>query len=63
MRVGNVNLTIHTLYDTGAQARGIKFSWEADQTTRLEDCIDFGKFEALTIIIIFNFCPRLSLHK
>ncbi|KAJ8714336.1 hypothetical protein PYW07_002561 [Mythimna separata] len=40
--IGSVNLTIHTLYDAGAKARGIKFSWEADQNTRLEDCFDFG---------------------
>ncbi|XP_022824737.1 uncharacterized family 31 glucosidase KIAA1161-like [Spodoptera litura] len=42
VRIGNVNLTINTLYEAATQARGIKFSWEADQYTRLEDCIDFG---------------------
>lgn len=47
VRIGNVNLTINTVYEAATQARGIKFSWEADQYTRLEDCIDFGEHNNL----------------
>ncbi|KAL4713791.1 hypothetical protein ACJJTC_012308 [Scirpophaga incertulas] len=39
---GNANLTIFTVYDEESKARGVKISWDAPSTIRLEDCIDFG---------------------
>ncbi|XP_004925058.2 myogenesis-regulating glycosidase isoform X1 [Bombyx mori] len=42
INVGDVNLTVHTLFDDASGARGIKFKWNATPQTRLEDCIDFG---------------------
>ncbi|XP_075979492.1 myogenesis-regulating glycosidase-like isoform X2 [Anticarsia gemmatalis] len=40
--MGTTNLTINTLYDEERNARGIKFKWQANAMTRLEDCLDFG---------------------
>ncbi|XP_026727594.1 myogenesis-regulating glycosidase-like [Trichoplusia ni] len=42
VQIGNVNLTLKTVYDSTAKARGIKFDWQASAANRLEDCIDFG---------------------
>ncbi|XP_026728034.1 uncharacterized protein LOC113494086 [Trichoplusia ni] len=42
VQIGNVNLTLKTVYDASAKARGIKFDWQASAAHRLEDCIDFG---------------------
>ncbi|KAL0820842.1 hypothetical protein ABMA28_005513 [Loxostege sticticalis] len=43
VRFGTANLTVLTLYDQEANARGIKIDWNAPSQTRMEDCIDFGK--------------------
>ncbi|XP_072938350.1 myogenesis-regulating glycosidase-like [Epargyreus clarus] len=43
VHMGNVNLTVHTLYDYIHDARGIKIRWNSFAPIRLEDCLDFGK--------------------
>ncbi|CAG5059005.1 unnamed protein product [Parnassius apollo] len=40
--IGEVNLTINTLYDEASDARGIKIKWNSLTPMRLEDCFDFG---------------------
>ncbi|XP_041980660.1 myogenesis-regulating glycosidase-like [Aricia agestis] len=42
IRIGSANLTIHTLYDEEAEARGIKLRWNSEDPVRFEDCLDFG---------------------
>ncbi|XP_032514714.2 myogenesis-regulating glycosidase-like [Danaus plexippus] len=42
VQMGNVELTIHTVADERAKARGIKIRWNTEDTLRFEDCFDFG---------------------
>ncbi|XP_063627354.1 myogenesis-regulating glycosidase-like [Cydia splendana] len=35
-------LSVHTVVDEAAGARGVKIVWDANEQTRLEDCFDFG---------------------
>ncbi|KAI8433924.1 hypothetical protein MSG28_012094 [Choristoneura fumiferana] len=42
LQVPGASLSIRTVYDENAEARGIKIVWDASEQARLEDCIDFG---------------------
>ncbi|XP_045450289.1 myogenesis-regulating glycosidase-like [Melitaea cinxia] len=42
VHMGNTNLTIHTVFDETANARGIKIKWDTQDLIRFEDCFDFG---------------------
>ncbi|XP_023942929.2 myogenesis-regulating glycosidase-like [Bicyclus anynana] len=42
VHIGSANLTVRTVRDDAADARGIKIKWDSYEPLRFEDCFDFG---------------------
>ncbi|XP_034833635.1 myogenesis-regulating glycosidase-like [Maniola hyperantus] len=42
IHIGSANLTVRTVRDDAADARGIKIKWDSNEPLRFEDCFDFG---------------------
>lgn len=48
IHIGSANLTVRTVRDDAADARGIQVKWDSLEPLRFEDCLDFGKYCSLT---------------
>lgn len=44
IHIGSANLTVRTVRDDAADARGIQVKWDSQEPLRFEDCLDFGKY-------------------